>query len=69
MRTDKCDTCPMMTSETSVPFNPARIRLSLITILPSSDAFREDKDPQSDPLRQNKIIDTILHVLMPLLEE
>lgn len=45
----KLNTCPMMTSETSVPFNPALIRLSLITILPISDAFKVDKLPQNDP--------------------
>lgn len=38
-----------MTSETSVPFNPVLIRLSLITILPISDAFKVDKLPQNDP--------------------
>jgi len=38
-----------MTSETSDPFSPALIRLSLITTLPSCDAFNEDKDPQYDP--------------------
>lgn len=43
-----------MTSETSDPFSPALIRLSLITILPRSDAFSEDKDPQYDPKKTNK---------------
>lgn len=39
-----------MTSETSDPVSPALARLSLITILPSSAAFSEDKPPQYDPI-------------------
>ena len=46
-------TCPKITSETSVGFKLALLRLSLITMLPNSDAFKEDNDPQNEPL--NKI--------------
>jgi len=42
-------TCPIITSETSDPSNPTLIKHSLIAILPNTDAFNEDKDPQYDP--------------------
>lgn len=64
---EKFNTCPIITSETSAPFNPTFARLSLITILPSIDAFREDRDPQNDPVTYNlsikKYIDCIFMTL------
>jgi len=42
----------MMTSDTSAPSNPALVRLSLITRLPSWDAFSDASDPHSDPVIQ-----------------
>lgn len=47
-------TCPNTTSETSTGLRCALKRLSLITILPKSDAFSDDKEPQKDP-KINKI--------------
>lgn len=46
-------TCPNTTSETSTGLRCALKRLSLITILPKSDAFSDDKEPQKDPKINN----------------
>lgn len=42
-------TCPKITSETSFVSTFALFKTSFITILPRSDAFSVDKEPQNAP--------------------